>query len=267
MKWVVQVFLMEFRKLITYRADFWINFFGLTLFSVLISYFLWKSIFHYTQNSEMSGFTLPAMVFYYLMTPLIYRIQQGQRIGFISKEIYEGGLNKYLLYPINFYLYKIATYFAHAGFYLIQLFLILLIHSIFFYNTEVFSFSFVNMAIFVIFMFIATLNFFYLSTLYELLAFWFDNIWSLGVLIRFVCGFLGGYLIPLAFFPEWAQSVLAYTPFPYLVHIPFQVLTGNIAGSQILFNLGLSIFWLIIFRFLSIKVWQKGKYQYSGVGI
>jgi ABC-type uncharacterized transport system permease subunit len=83
--------------MITYRADFWVNFFGQTLFSLTIAYFLWKSIFTSSNVTQMNGYNIEGMIFYYLIVPLIFRIQQGQGIGFISREIYDGSLNKYLL--------------------------------------------------------------------------------------------------------------------------------------------------------------------------
>ncbi len=258
---------MELRKLITYRADFWVNFFGQTLFSLTIAYFLWTSVFESSQSTIMNGFTIQGMIFYYLIVPLIFRIQQGQGIGFISREIYDGSLNKYLLYPINLFRFKNATYFAHSAFYLLQLFLILVIYNFFFYNPEIYHFSFFNIVIFIVIMTIAALSFFYLFSICEFTAFWFDNIWSLGVILRFMTSFLGGALIPLNFFPQWSQEVLKFTPFPYLIDFPMKALLGTLSPTQLIFNFCISIFWLFFFKFLSQRVWEKGKFVYSGVGI
>ena len=106
-----------------------------------------------------------------------------------------------------------------------------------------------------------------LNSLSELIAFWADNIWSLGVIIRFATKFFGGAMIPLTFFPEWANTVLAYTPFPYIVHFPMKVFFGEIDLNTILINIGILIFWTIIFYFISKLIWNKGKYSYTGVGI
>lgn len=265
--WIFQVFLMELRKLITYRADFWVNFFGQTLFSLTIAYFLWSSVFESSNSTIMNGFTIQGMIFYYLIVPLIFRIQQGQGIGFVSREIYDGSLNKYLLYPINLFKYKIATYYAHAAFYLLQLLLILVVYNLIFYDPSIYQFSVVNFLAFLLIVSIAVLSFFYLFTLCEFTAFWFDNIWSLGVILRFTTSFLGGALIPLAFFPTWAQEALKYTPFPYLIDFPMKALTGNLILNEFIFNLSISIFWLLVFRYISILIWNRGKYAYSGVGI
>lgn len=262
-----QVFLMELRKLVAYRADFWANFVGQTFFSLIIAYYLWMSIFSYAQSSTLQGHNLQYMIFYYLMVPLIFRIQQGESIGFMAREIYEGGLNKYLLYPIDYFEYKLATYLANAFFYFLQLLLILLIYNIFFYDPNIYTFSIVNLILFFIAILMATLCFFYLFAIAELMAFWFDNTWSLGVLLRFLVSFLGGALIPLSFFPTWTNDFLYFTPFPYLIDFPMNSLLGSISMSAFLKNIFISFCWLVVFKLLSTYVMNKGKYSYSGVGI
>lgn len=261
------VFLMELRKVIAYRADFWINFIGQTIFSVGIAYFLWQSIFNFADSKTINGHSIEYMIFYYLMVPLIFRIQQGQGIGFISREIYDGTLNKYLLYPIKIFDYKLSTYMANSFFYFLQLLFILLLYKILFYQDNVYSFSLVHFSFFILSTFIGTLTFFFFFSTSELLAFWFDNTWSLGVILRFFTTFFGGALLPLSFFPLWAQEVLEWTPFPYFLNFPLDCLLGNISFEGFLLKLLISIFWLLFFKFLCLFIWKQGRLQYTGVGI
>lgn len=262
-----QVFFMELRKLITYRSDFWVNFMGQTFFSLVIAYYLWESIFEQTGSDSMQGYTLQGMVFYYLMAPLIFRIQQGQGIGFASREIYDGQLSKYLLYPVDFYCYKFAGYFAYSFFYIIQLFLILFLYNCFFYDPSIYQFSLWGTIAFLIAMIEASLMFYFLFSITEFLAFWFDNIWSLGVILRFGTSFLGGGLIPLKFFPEWANQLLSYTPFPYMINFPLNSLTASIESQEFLKSFFISGAWTIGFFFVARQLWKKGQYKYTGVGI
>lgn len=258
---------MELRKLITYRADFWVNFFGQTIFSLTIAYFLWKSIFHYSGSETLQGYTLESMIFYYLVAPLIFRIQQGSGIGFASRDIYQGTLNKYLIYPVDFYSFKFSTYIAHSVFYVLQLFFILILYNSFFYDPKIFQFSFSGIIMFMIAMSLACTMFYFLFTLTEFLAFWFDNVWSLGVILRFGTSFLGGAVIPLKFFPEILQQFLAFTPFPYLIDFPVFSLRNEILWPDFLSRCGISIAWTLAFALVSKFIWNKGQYKYTGVGI
>lgn len=266
-RWLMQVYAMELRKGITYRADFWVNFIGQTFSTIVISYFLWKSIFEYNQVTELNGYTLNKMVFYYLVVPLIFRVQQGEAIGSISKDIYEGGLNKFILYPINYYYYKIATYFANATLFLGQLILIIFLYQFFIGDSSVYSFNLSNSIMFFSALILGTLTYFALNSISELISFWADNIWSLGVIVRFFTNFLGGGMVPLAFFPEWGQTILKYTPFPYFISFPIKLLFGEVLLYEFFFNMLILTFWCAIFILISKFVWNRGKFAYTGVGI
>lgn len=265
--WKKSVFAMEIRKVFAYRLDFWVNFLGQTLFSIFIAYFLWLSVFQTTGKESIKGFTLDKMIIYYLLAPLILRIQQGLSIGAISQDIYDGALSKYLLYPINFFGFKVLTHLARSSVYLVQLFLICGLFAIFFNKTNVLDFGAVQAAQFVIAMFFISISFFFLNALAELVAFWADYIWSLGVILRFMVGFFGGSLIPLVFFPEWASSALAYTPFPYMISFPISILLGGVSWEVFLANLSIIGGWTLLFIFFSSRIWKVGRLRYTGVGI
>jgi ABC-2 type transport system permease protein len=264
---LLKVFNLEIRRLVTYRSDFWVNFFGQIFFSLVVAYFLWSSIFEAGQTTNINGLTIQGMIFYYLVAPLVFRIQQGTGIGFISREIYDGNLNKYLIYPLNYYQYKLATYLANSVFIFLQLIVLMSLYNLFFYDPVIYSFDLVNTLAFIIVVTISSISFFYLFSIFEFMAFWFDNIWSLAVILRFLTSFLGGVLIPLKLFPEWAQTLLYYTPFPYFIDFPMNVFTGNMTLHHYITNLIILVIWLLVFRFLSILTWKKGNYSYTGVGI
>ncbi len=265
--WKKSVFEMEIRKVFAYRVDFWVNFLGQTLFSIIIAYFLWLSVFETTGKESINGFTLDKMVIYYLLAPLILRIQQGLSIGAISQDIYDGSLNKFLLYPINFFGYKILTHLARSAVYLTQLIFICVLFSFFFNSTNVLDVSPLQAAQFVVAIFFISLSFFFLNALAELVAFWADYIWSLGVILRFMVGFFGGSLVPLAFFPEWAHQALMYTPFPYMISFPVSILLEGVSWSVFFSNLLIISFWTLAFIFVSSKVWRAGRLRYTGIGI
>ena len=265
--WLRSIFTMELRQILTYRADFWVNFVGNASITFILAYFLWAAIFEANQAQTLNGYNMQDIVLYYLIVPQLFRIQQGSGIGSISREIYEGTLNKYLLYPINYYALKIIIYFAHTTFYILQLFLIMFLYWIFTGQEGVLSFSATQLFLFLISLYFVSLLYFAMSSISELIAFWADNIWSLGVIIRFLTSFLGGALIPLSFFPDWAQSILYKTPFPYLISFPYETLTKPLDISTYIGNMIILVAWISLFMFLSYFVWNKGKYKYTGVGI
>jgi len=267
LKWIRSVFTLELRQIITYRADFWVNFVGSSAISFIIAYYLWNAIYNSLDTTTLRGFTMDDMILYYLIAPQIMRAQQGSGIGTISREIYDGSLNKYLLYPLNIFHYKIVVFFAHTSFYLLQFGLILIGYKFFIGLETPLPFGFLNFLTFLIVLYFCALLYFAMSSLCELSSFWADNIWSLSVIIRFSTSFLGGALIPLTFFPEWANTILNYTPFPYLITFPINILMKELPLITIFENLAILILWTLFFFMIGKLVWHRGKFKYTGVGI
>ena len=254
---------IELRKILTYRWEFWFNFLGRTSLVILISYYLWSHIFATQNTDQMQGYTLPQLLIYYIIANLISKGLIGSNIGFIASEIYQGQLNRYLLYPTSYFFLKMAEYFSHSLFYFIQLLIFLCLFALFGYWT----FSPLSLLQITILFLIATFCYFQISTCVELLAFWVDNTWSLMILVRFLFTFLGGLMVPLPFFPQWAQNLIEYLPFSHMIFLPTQALMQGLALSTFLQSCLILISWSLLFSLSAQYLWNKGRYQYSGVGI
>jgi ABC-2 type transport system permease protein len=263
--WGKQVFTLEFRKIMAYRADFWLNYVIQTFVQLVIAYALWTSIFDYNNVTSMNGYSLAAMIMYYLIAPAIFRSVRAEDIGFISREIYEGSLNKYIIYPISFFKYKLITYSAHFSLYFSKL---LVIYAYFYFiDNSLDNLSLSNLALGVVSTLLAAALYFCITTIIECIAFWADNIWSLSVMMRMATQFLGGLYIPLSFFPEWGQTILAKTPFPFLAYYPVQTMMGKVTLTEWTEQLLGYLLWIGAFYLIARLVWSRGKYKYTGVGI
>src|SRR5690606_33460304 len=122
-------FNLEIKKILTYRWEFWFNFLGNISLVVFISYMIWKNIFESQNITNLNGRTLSELLVYYLFANILSRGLVGSNIGFISRDIYQGDLNRFLLYPVNFLTLKLSHYLATTFFYLAQLLVVLTITS------------------------------------------------------------------------------------------------------------------------------------------
>lgn len=266
MNWWKFVVASELRKILAFRSDFWVSFVGQTLVQVIIARALWENIFASTGKDVMEGFTLSTMTLYYIIAPVGMRALTGENIGFLSREIYDGSFNKYLIYPISFFQYKTLTYLTYSAFYLLQLIFIFILYNFFFgngMNLEMLGNLLLGVGIFML----ASFAYAMISMFIELISLWADNIWSLMVMARFFVFFLGGSFVPLAFFPDWAQEMLAITPFPYLVSLPIKTTMGIATASEILSGICALSLWTFIFALMAERLWKKGQLRYTGVGI
>jgi ABC-2 type transport system permease protein len=267
MNWWRHVVLLELRKILAYRSDFWVTFLGQTFVQLIIARALWQSIFDSQNTQEMQGYTLPVMTLYYLIVPIGTRMLTGENIGFISREIYDGTFSRYLIYPLSVFQYKSLTYLTHSLFYSLQLILIYTLFHLLYFQTGVSLIQIGHLLLGTGIFFVASFAYVMLATMVELIALWADNIWSLLVMLRFFTSFFGGGFIPLTFFPDWGVQILKYTPFPYFVSLPVRTILGLTQWAEIIEGVAILVVWTVIFRTGVFLFWRRGEKHYTGVGI
>src|SRR3989344_9524591 len=111
MSWVVHAAKLEAKRFLSYRVDFWLQFAVAVLAEVLIAYFLWSSIYGDEPGKLIGGYTFHQMLMYYLFVPFVGRMIRSQEDFSLANEIREGGINKFLIYPLSFLQYKIMQKF------------------------------------------------------------------------------------------------------------------------------------------------------------
>lgn len=86
-------------------------------------------------------------------------------------------------------------------------------------------------------------------------AFWLLDVRGVLGLWAVVSGVVSGLLVPLAWFPPWAQAVLAWTPFPALFQTPIDVFVerGPAAAA-----LGGQAFWAVLLLVAGRVVLRRG---------
>jgi len=65
-------------------------------------------------------------------------------------------------------------------------------------------------------------------------------------LIMTLATLLSGSIVPLPFFPDWAQKALVWLPFSGLLDLPFRLYTGILAPTEILWVLPRQLAWTAI---------------------
>lgn len=259
---------MEARKLMTYRADFYLNAFAGFFVQIGLLYVLWKSIFAESGGTEIAGYTFHQMVLYYVVTILIGKFVRGSDYdGRMAAEIYSGELTRYLLQPVDYFSIKFAQRTGELTTAVVQLALFsIAVPLLFDFDAEL-SLTPVHLAMCLVMVIFASVFHFTLFLPAEGVAFWADNVWSLNVMGRIIVSVLGGTMLPIALFPEWAQSILSYTPFPYLFYLPANILFGKVSAGEWLHGLAMLTLWTVLVQVLAREIWRRGRHSYTGVGI
>ncbi len=263
--WVIMT--MEWRKAFSYRVHFWINFLGDVLVQFGVAYFLWTAVYAYSENKLLGGFSYSAILLYSLCVPMIGKIVKGNEIGLISQEIYDGGLNRYLVYPISFFKFKYSQRLAESLLFLVQFGLMIVLYQVFWESPTDLLLSWQNSLRGLVVLGLAGVLFFFVNCIVELIAFWAEHIWSLMIMLRFVTNFLGGAMLPLSFFPEKWASILEWFPFYYLVGFPINTFLGRLSAGEWERGIVILLGWILVSGALAKVIWKKGVKQYTGIGI
>ncbi len=258
---------MELRKVISYRIDFWVQFLGNVITQIVLAYFLWRSIFTYLDVEELRGYDFPSLMLYYVLVPLIDRMVRGPEMNHIAQEIYDGGLNRYLIYPISFFFYKYATHIAQSLIFTAQFLFAASAYLFIFGLPEIVHFSIYNLLMGVGAVMTGSVLYFFLVATLEMIAFWADHVWSLLVMMRFILYFTGGGMIPLSFFPESVRTFLEYLPFPYLSSFPVRSFMGEVDPGEFVNSIFIVLVWSAVQFVFAYGVWRSGLKRYSGIGI
>jgi ABC-2 type transport system permease protein len=263
-----RVLSLETRKLMSYRVDFWLNVLVAFATQLVVAYFLWLAIFGYAESDRIGGFTFETMVVYYVLVILLGRIVRGmERHMGAALDIYDGSLTKYLLYPTDYFGFKYA---AHLGGMLpgvLQLLLFCALALVLFDLPEELTVTPLSALMAVCTMALANLLMFLMRFVVQLVAFWADSVWSLNTMLRFTSDLLGGLMLPLSLFPQWAQEVLVWTPFPYLYWVPVMTLLGEIGPAEWARGMVVTAVWAAVMAGVALAVWWRGRLSYTGVGI
>lgn len=261
-----QIVSLEARKSMSYRVAFWTHAIGTLVVGFVIPYFLWQSIYEHRGTEMIGGYTFEAMVLYYILAASLGRVVRGSNLGLtVAGEIYQGGLTKYCVYPVRYRAFKYAQQLGQLCPQLVLFLAIGLPFALWLGAADRFG----ALSLLQGFLLVVLANGFYflLSWPIHALAFWADNIWSLAVLLQLGTNLLGGVLLPIDLFPDWAYQALIWTPFPHLFFTPVRTLLGQASFEEWARAVAVMIAWSLLLARLGSLVWRRGERQYTGVGI
>jgi len=76
----------------------------------------------------------------------------------------------------------------------------------------------------------------------------------------------GGVLAPLTLYPGWMQSVLEWSPFPYIISFPIRIIMGELTNEQLVNGLLFQVVLVAALSLLANFIWAKGVKRYSVFG-
>ncbi|MBU3135442.1 ABC-2 family transporter protein [Clostridium gasigenes] len=245
-----------FQRLISYKANVLIFIFGESLM-LAVTYYLWKAIYGSTEGASIHGFSFNEMIIYVFISFLTSLIIAVDISYDIAREVKDGSIAINLIRPIS---YEKRMFFQSLGtvfYYFIFIFIgTFAVTTAMFYN----FFGYVNIANILLYLFSITLGIllnFYFSYIFGLLSFKITNMWGLTQITQAIVQLLSGIMIPIAFFPVWAQPIFKFLPFSSMVYTPTMIYLGKLNNTEILKALLIQVIWIVILMTIAKIMWKK----------
>lgn len=265
MKKYFTVFQLSFQNEFTYRLNFILWRFRNVL-RILMTYFLWNSIF--SQNKIAFGYTHEQMMAYVFLVLIVNTfVIAAPSNDNIGGEIGNGDLSNYLVKPVNYLGYWLTRDWASKVLNIIFAIGEIGILFIFFRPELNFTNSPLVLLLGIIACILASLIYYQITKLAVMVSFWNpENTWGLMFLFLVLFEILSGTLFPLNILPLVGQNLLKFTPFPYMVYLPIEILIGKFNLIETIQILLFSLSWLMMGYLLVNKMFRAGVKIYSANG-
>ena len=241
----------------TYRADWFFRILG-NILGCFISYFIWKAVFLSGNSETMNGFTMPQMVVYIFLMFLTSTLIGSGGTYDIGEEIRDGSIAMRMIKPIS---YNSTFLFQELGNKIMTVCILIvplvvgveIVRTLF---TGAIQFDIFGFLLYILSCTLAYLVNFFFNICFGFIAFVIKYLWGANMMKNCVVGFLSGVTIPLAFLPDVLENIFLLLPFASLNYTPVMIYMGMYSGLELIYYLGLQLFWVLAFWGLSKLLWR-----------
>ena len=232
--------------------------------TLLTSYFLWQAVFR--GRVEIFGYNQNQMLSYIMLAAVLQSAVLASRSIDLAGVINSGELSNIIIRPISNLWYWLSRDMADKALNLIfsavEIFLlIVLLRPPLVWP----DFSHAVLSLLIILP-LSTLLYYFINYLFGMFGFWTPEVWAPRFMLMVVLQFLAGLLFPLDVLPQTIQNLAMWTPFPYLVYFPVQVMLAKVSWIEAWQGISATVVWMIIFGAAVEVVWRKGLRVYGAEG-
>lgn len=248
---------IRFLMMLAYRTNYYT---GILIYSINIGayYFLWTAI--YGEKENIQGLSAGQMVTYVAISWMARAFYFNNIDREIAMEIKEGKVAVELIRPYHYLGMKTMQALGEGIFRLFFFSLpgMAIVHFIFPLKlpADLHAWSFFAVAI--LFSFIINTE---INLLTGILAFFFYNNDGLMRAKRVIVDLFSGLLLPISFYPIWAQEIMKYLPFQGISYIPSMIFTEGFPGTDIYHAILFQAFWALLLVVPIQILWVIAKRQ------
>lgn len=224
---------------------------------VAVHFFIWRAVYAASPAAEIAGYDLAQILTYMAVAWLIRSVYFSRVDHEIAEEVRQGDVVRHLLRPVDFQLARMAEAFGESAFRLAALTLPSAFLVFLFFPVALPA-GFAAAAGFAVSLLLSFVLFFELSYLAGLSAALTENAAGLLRAKAAAVELLSGLLVPLSFFPPWAEAALRWLPFRAIADVPLNLYLGRYAGREALLMLALQAGW-------AAGLYLIGRFAWGGI--
>lgn len=253
----IEMIRIRFLMMLAYRTNYYS---GILIYSINIGayYFLWSAI--YGDKSSIQGMSVLQMTTYVSVAWMARAFYFNNIDREIALEIKEGKVATELIRPYSYLGMKTMQGLGEGIFRLVFFSLpgMVIVGFIFPLDLSVSVSTWGYFTISIILSFIINSE---LNLIAGVLTFFTLNNEGLLRAKRFVIDLFSGLILPISFYPLWAQDVMKYFPFQGISYIPSMIFTESFKGQQIFDGLMFQAVWSVILLIPIQLLWKIAKKQ------
>jgi len=261
----LKTFELGFQTALEYRINFAISLIS-AAYPIFIQSFLWTAIYLNASGSTVYGFTYRQIIAYTFLAGLVSRIV---RTGFeyeIMADVKSGKFSKFLVQPVGYFPYRLASFFGAKLPNLAMILSILVIVLVGLNTLWGVPLELSRILIFPVTLALAMMLNFLIFYCISSVAFWLVEIGFLFEGVRIVIILLSGGIFPLEVFGARFVQIMSLLPFKYTINYPINVLNGKIAFSGVASGMLIQCLWIGACLLLARLLWRIGSKRYVAVG-
>lgn len=201
---------------------------------------------------------------YYILAMLMMTATASWVSYFLTEEILDGQLVKYLVRPVSAFWPQITDNLITKSLRLaIPIPAVIIIFALFpqWFSSSIYDHSRIALAILSIALG-ATIAFI-VDSILATFAFWLEDVHQI-IGYHYLLWTIGsGVLIPYIFLPQTIKTILSFLPYRYIVSAPIEILVASSSNTPATTLIAIQIVWIIGLILLLRLLWQKGLKRYA----
>lgn len=243
-----------FQSQLAYRGEVWARLFGDLVF-VFARIAIWMSV--YQGAGSIAGVTLAEMITYAVIGDTVFAAwSYANLINSIGRTIKTGDVAVFLLKPLRYPLYLLATECGNLAYRLLTVVLPIAAVVALTYGMLPPA-SLFHGVMFAAYWLLGFAILFLLATLCGLLAFWLMTAFSLEWLLQSVLTIFSGTFIPFWFFPDALAVVVRLFPVAWIGYYPAAVYLGKLTAGDCWLYLGIGFGWALLLAGAVALLWRR----------